>query len=192
MSIILWLEFDYFMSNFQFMSKYPWFFSLNINFFLGIDSISLLFIILTTFIVPLCILTSWKSIQFNMKEYMFFFLIMEALLIIVFSVLDIFVFYIFFESILIPMFLLIGIWGSRLRKIRAGFLFFFYTLVGSLLMLISIFIIYILSLEQQITKLFYYMILMIMFKNFCGSLFFYLLPQKYQWFLFIFGYQKLT
>ena len=142
MSIILWLEFDYFMSNFQFMSKYPWFFSLNINFFLGIDSISLLFIILTTFIVPLCILTSWKSIQFNMKEYMFFFLIMEALLIIVFSVLDIFVFYIFFESILIPMFLLIGIWGSRLRKIRAGFLFFFYTLVGSLLMLISIFIIY--------------------------------------------------
>ena len=67
---------------------------------------------------------------------------MEALLIIVFSVLDIFVFYIFFESILIPMFLLIGIWGSRLRKIRAGFLFFFYTLVGSLLMLISIFIIY--------------------------------------------------
>ena len=101
MSIILWLEFDYFMSNFQFMSKYPWFFSLNINFFLGIDSISLLFIILTTFIVPLCILTSWKSIQFNMKEYMFFFLIMEALLIIVFSVLDIFVFYIFFESILL-------------------------------------------------------------------------------------------
>merc|ERR1712138_364576 len=73
---------------------------------------------------------------------MFFFLIMEALLIILFSVLDIFVFYIFFESILIPMFLLIGIWGSRLRKIRAGFLFFFYTLVGSLLMLISIFIIY--------------------------------------------------
>jgi proton-translocating NADH-quinone oxidoreductase chain M len=141
-SILIWLYFDYGVSNFQFISSFLWFSSLNINVFLGLDSISLLFIILTTFIFPLCILNSWKSVTIYLKEYMILFLVMESLLLIVFSVLDLFLFYIFFESILIPMFLLIGVWGSRTRKIRASYMFFFYTLGGSILLLLSIMSIY--------------------------------------------------
>jgi len=110
---------------------------------LGIDGIGLLFILLTTLIFPICILSSWRNILKNLKEYMILLLIMESLLIIVFSVLDLLLFYIFFESILIPMFLIIGIWGSRRRKIRASYLLFFYTLFGSVLMLIGIMSIYI-------------------------------------------------
>lgn len=141
-SILIWLFFDYGVSNFQFISSFLWFSSFNINVFLGIDSISLLFIILTTFIFPLCILNSWKSVSFYLKEYMILFLVMESLLLIVFSVLDLLLFYVFFESILIPMFLLIGVWGSRTRKIRASYMFFFYTLGGSILLLLSIMAIY--------------------------------------------------
>jgi proton-translocating NADH-quinone oxidoreductase chain M len=141
-SILIWLFFDYGVSNFQFISSFLWFSSFNINVFLGIDSISLLFIILTTFIFPLCILNSWKSVSIYLKEYMILFLVMESLLLIVFSVLDLLLFYVFFESILIPMFLLIGVWGSRTRKIRASYMFFFYTLGGSILLLLSIMAIY--------------------------------------------------
>tara|TARA_B110000967_G_scaffold191582_1_gene217384 strand:+ start:1039 stop:2475 length:1437 start_codon:yes stop_codon:yes gene_type:complete len=141
-SILIWLFFDYGVSNFQFISSFLWFSSFNINVFLGIDSISLLFIILTTFIFPLCILNSWKSVSIYLKEYMILFLVMESLLLIVFSVLDLLLFYVFFESILIPMFLLIGVWGSRTRKIRASYMFFFYTLGGSVLLLLSIMAIY--------------------------------------------------
>ena len=140
-SVVLWLEFDYFISKFQFIQKFSWFSSLNINFYIGIDSISLVFILLTTFIVPLCILNSWSNIKKHVKEYMIVFLIMESILLIVFSILDLFLFYIFFESVLIPMFLIIGIWGSRRRKVRASYLFFLYTLFGSVLMLLAIFVI---------------------------------------------------
>ena len=142
-SVFLWLQFDFFLSKFQFIEKFLWIEFLNINFFLGIDSISLLFIILTTFIYPLCVLTSWQNIKENFKSFIIIFLIMESLLIIVFTILDLFLFYIFFESILIPMFLIIGVWGSRRRKIRASYLFFLYTLLGSVLMLLAILIIYI-------------------------------------------------
>jgi proton-translocating NADH-quinone oxidoreductase chain M len=142
LSVLIWIEFDPFISKFQFISKFSFLPSLNINFFVGIDGISLLFILLTTFIFPLCILTSWKSIKENMKEYMIVFLIMESLLIIVFSVLDLLLFYVFFESILIPIFLIVGIWGSRRRRIRASYLLFLYTLFGSVLMLLAILIIY--------------------------------------------------
>ena len=131
MSVLVWIEFDYFISKFQFVNKISWFSSLNINFFVGIDGVSLLFILLTTFIFPLCILTSWKSIKENLKEYMIVFLMMEALLIIVFCILDLLLFYVFFESILIPIFLIVGIWGSRCRRIRASYMLFLYTLLGS-------------------------------------------------------------
>lgn len=141
-SILIWLFFDYGVSNFQFVSSFLWFSSFNINVFVGIDSISLLFIILTTLIFPLCILNSWKSVSIYLKEYMILFLVMESLLLIVFSVLDLLLFYVFFESILIPMYLLIGVWGSRTRKIRASYMFFFYTLGGSVLLLLSIMAIY--------------------------------------------------
>jgi proton-translocating NADH-quinone oxidoreductase chain M len=141
-SAILWVSFDSFVIKFQFVTKIQWLSTLNLNFVLGIDGIGLLFVVLTSLIFPICILSSWKNIQKNIKEYMILLLIMESLLILVFTILDLLLFYIFFESILIPMFLMIGIWGSRRRKIRASYLLFFYTLLGSVLMLVAIMSIY--------------------------------------------------
>ena len=137
-SVLLWIGFDSFISKFQFITKIQWLSSLKINFILGVDGVSLLFVVLTTLIFPICILSSWRNIKKNLKEYMILLLIMESLLIIVFTILDLLLFYVFFESILIPMFLIVGIWGSRRRKIRAAYLLFFYTLFGSVLMLVAI------------------------------------------------------
>lgn len=137
-SIFLWLLFDQFTSKFQFFLYFPWLESYNMNFIFGIDGISLFFIILTTLLIPLCLLASHAGIKTNVRYYVILFLFLEWFLLLVFSVLDLLLFYIFFESILIPMFLIIGIWGSRERKIRASYLFFLYTLIGSLLMLIAI------------------------------------------------------
>jgi proton-translocating NADH-quinone oxidoreductase chain M len=97
---------------------------------------------LTTLLVPLCILASLYSVKVYLKEYMIAFLVMETLLLIVFSILDLVLFYIFFESVLIPMFLIVGIWGSRERKVRAAYMLFLYTLIGSVLMLLAILLIY--------------------------------------------------
>ena len=133
------------LNTFQFVTKNLWLNTLNINLNLGIDGISILFVILTTLLITLCLLISWGSIKLNLKKYLIFFLIMESFLIGVFCVLDLLLFYIFFESVLIPMFLIIGIWGSRERKIRAAYFFFLYTLLGSILMLLSIVYIYIQS-----------------------------------------------
>lgn len=137
-SVLLWITFDQFTSKFQFFYKIDWLPYYNINLTLGIDGISLLFIILTTLLIPLCILTSYNVIEKHVKQYFILFLTLEFFLLLIFSILDLFFFYIFFESVLIPMFLLIGIWGSRERKIRASFLFFLYTLTGSVLMLLAI------------------------------------------------------
>ena len=115
---------------------------MNLYYTIGIDGISMFFILLTTFLTMLCILVSWEGIQNYVKEYLICFLFLEFLLIQVFSVLDILLFYIYFESVLMPMFLIIGIWGSRERKVRAAYQFFLYTLVGSLLMLVSLVLIY--------------------------------------------------
>jgi proton-translocating NADH-quinone oxidoreductase chain M len=142
LSLLLWVFFNKSIGTFQFVTKILWIPNLNLNFTLGIDGISLFFILLTTLLVFLCILVSWNSIQNSLKEFLIAFLIMEFFLINVFCVLDLLLFYIFFESILIPMFLIIGIWGSRERKIRAAYFFFFYTLLGSVLMLLSILYIY--------------------------------------------------
>jgi NADH-quinone oxidoreductase subunit M len=109
---------------------------LNFNVILGLDSISILFFVLTTFLIFLCMLFIWD--EERLKEYVLILLILDFLLIIVFLVLDVFLFYIFFESILIPMYLMIGVWGSRERKVRAVYLFFFFTLIGSLCMLLSL------------------------------------------------------
>lgn len=142
LSVILWLSYDYFSPKLQFITNVSWLESLNMSFCLGIDSISLLFIVLTTFIFPLCILSSWSNIKRNFKEYMITFLIMESFLLLVFCLLDLLLFYVFFESILIPMFLIVGIWGSRSRKIRASYMLFFYTLFGSIFMLLAILILF--------------------------------------------------
>ncbi|KAI9309847.1 NADH dehydrogenase subunit 4 [Dichotomocladium elegans] len=108
----------------------------------GVDGISLFFVLLTTFIIPICILSSWDSIKTGIKYFLIAFLVLETLLIAVFVVLDLLLFYICFESVLIPMFLIIGIWGARERKIHAAYQFFLYTLLGSLFMLLAILVIY--------------------------------------------------
>jgi len=141
-SLLLWIFFDNSTCNFQFIEYFNWTILFNINFFLGIDGISLFFIILTTLLISICILSSWINIKKQCKIYMILFLLMESFLVIVFSTLDIIIFYIFFESILIPMFLIIGIWGSRTRKLKAAYQFFLYTLLGSLFMLLAIFYIF--------------------------------------------------
>lgn len=141
-TLLLWVNFDTLTSGLQFIYILDWIPFYNYNIVFGVDGLSLFFIILTSFLIFLCILGSWNSVQHSVKEYFLCFLILNLLLILVFCVRDVFLFYIFFESVLIPMFLVIGIWGSRERKIRAVYLFFFYTLVGSLFMLLAILYLY--------------------------------------------------
>ena len=113
-------------------------FKYNINIIFGLDGFSIIFLILSAFLFPICILVSWTSIKYRLKDFYILLFLTEFFLICVFSTLDIFLFYIFFESILIPMFLIIGIWGSRKERISAAYQFFFFTLVGSFFMLIGI------------------------------------------------------
>lgn len=142
MSLFLWIFFNKSIGSFQFVNKVLWIPYLNLNFSIGIDGISLFFILLTTLLIFLCILISWTSVKIYIKEFLIAFLVLEFFLIGVFSILDLLLFYIFFESVLIPMYLIVGVWGSRERKIRAAYFFFIYTLLGSVLMLLSILYIY--------------------------------------------------
>ena len=112
LSCIVWLQFDYFNSSYQFVEKVTWFNDFNFNYHIGVDGISLFMVILTTFLTPLCILASWTNIEKRVKEYMLAFLILETLMIGMFVAIDILLFYIFFEAVLIPMYLIIGIWGG--------------------------------------------------------------------------------
>nr|QDA21744.1 NADH dehydrogenase subunit 4 [Proschkinia sp. SZCZR1824] len=141
-SVFLWGFFKNSIGSFQFVVKLFWIPSININFVLGIDGISIFFLLLNTLLIPLCLLTSWNSVTNNVKEFLILFLILHFFLIGAFCVLDLLLFYIFFESVLIPMFLIIGVWGSRERKILASYYFFLYTLLGSVVMLLSILYIY--------------------------------------------------
>ena len=125
LSFYLTITFKPALGSFQFVTKNTWLNLLNVNLNLGIDGISLFFVLLTTLLIALCLLISWDTIKLNLKEYLISFLVMEFFLIGVFCVLDLLLFYIFFESVLIPMFLIIGLWGSRERKIRAAYFFFF-------------------------------------------------------------------
>ncbi len=136
-SLFLYFGFDETKTEFQFLTKVEWIKSLNVSYHIGIDGISLLLILLTTFITPLTLISSWESIQKKVKEFLFFFLVLETGMIGVFASLDFFLFYIFWESMLIPMYFIIGIWGGE-RKIYAAVKFFLYTMFGSLLMLIAI------------------------------------------------------
>jgi len=111
------------------------------SYHMGVDGISMLFVILSTFLMPFCILASWKSVKTNIKEYMIAFLVLETFMIGVFCALDLLLFYIFFEAGLIPMFLIIGIWGGK-RRVYASFKFFLYTLLGSVLMLLAMMAMY--------------------------------------------------
>lgn len=125
------------------MESYIWFEPFFFEYHLNIDWLSYYLLVLSTFLIPVCILGSWESVQKDWKEFLILLYVMEFFLINVFLVFDLFMFYLFFEGILIPMFLIIGIWGSRERKIHAAYQFFFYTLVGSLVMLLGIIYIYV-------------------------------------------------
>ncbi|MCA0278499.1 MAG: NADH-quinone oxidoreductase subunit M [Proteobacteria bacterium] len=135
-SLLIWINFDATEAGFQFVEKFAWLDS-GISYHMGVDGISMLFVILTTFLMPLCILASWESVEKRVKEYMIAFLILETLMIGVFCALDIVLFYVFFEAGLIPMFIIIGVWGGK-RRVYASFKFFLYTLLGSVLMLLAI------------------------------------------------------
>ena len=140
LSIILWGEFDSSSLQFQFVQEFN---NLDFcHFHIGIDGISLYFVLLTTFITPICLVANWDNLKSGYKYFFIAFLLMETLLIAVFVVLDLMLFYIFFEAVLIPMFLVVGIWGGSITRIRASFLLFLYTLAGSLFMLLAIMVIY--------------------------------------------------
>jgi len=141
LSILLLICFDKTTPEFQFVENYPWIPDYNINYHLGIDGISVFFIILTTLLMPICILTGWEAIKKQVPLYLASFLLMESLLIGVFAALDFVLFYVFFEAVLIPMYLIIGIWGGE-NRVYAAFKFFLYTLIGSVLLLLALIYIY--------------------------------------------------
>jgi NADH-quinone oxidoreductase subunit M len=134
-SLWIWFGFDTANPGFQFVEKTGWLDS-GISYHMGVDGISMLFVILTTFLMPFCILASWESVDRRVKEYMVAFLVLETLMIGVFCALDLVLFYVFFEAGLIPMFIIIGVWGGK-RRVYASFKFFLYTLLGSVLMLLA-------------------------------------------------------
>ena len=133
LALYLWYIFDKTISDFQFIEDREWISGL-INYKVGIDGISILFVVLTAFITPLCVISVISTIKYRLKDFLIAILIMESLMIGVFCSLDLVVFYLFFEGGLIPMFLIIGIWGGE-RRVYSAFKFFLYTLLGSVLML---------------------------------------------------------
>jgi NADH-quinone oxidoreductase subunit M len=141
LSLVIWAYFDPNQADFQFVESAPWLPGFHIAYHLGIDGISLFFILLSTFLTPICIVSSWEVIRVRVKEYMCAFLVMETLMVGIFCALDFVVFYIFFEGVLIPMFIIIGVWGGP-RRVYSAFKFFLYTFLGSVLMLLGILAIY--------------------------------------------------
>ena len=151
-SIYLWILFDQSTSSFQFIEDREWINGF-INYKVGVDGISILFIILTTFITPLCIISVNNTIKVRLRDFLIAILIMESFMIGVFCALDLVVFYLFFEAGLIPMFLIIGIWGGP-KRVYSAFKFFLYTLLGSVLMLVAIISIYWISGTTDVIKLY--------------------------------------
>ena len=136
MSLLIWASFDLSDPGFQMVETIDMPGAM-FSYAMGVDGISMLFVILTTFLMPLCILASWNSVETRVREYMIAFLVLETMMIGVFCALDIVLFYVFFEAGLIPMFIIIGVWGGK-RRVYASFKFFLYTLAGSVLMLLAI------------------------------------------------------
>ena len=151
-SIYLWFYFDQSTSNFQFVEDRDWIDGF-INYKIGVDGISILFIILTTFITPLCVISVNNSVKKRLRDFLIAILIMESFMIGVFCALDLVVFYLFFEAGLIPMFIIIGIWGGP-KRVYSAFKFFLYTLLGSVLMLVAIISIYWISGTTDVIKLY--------------------------------------
>jgi NADH-quinone oxidoreductase subunit M len=143
LSVVLWFEFDPSMSDFQFVERANWVTigGFQFTYHMGIDGISLFFVLLSTLLTLLSIVSAWEVIQFRVKEFMVAFLVLETLMVGIFCALDFVLFYVFFEGVLIPMFLIIGVWGGP-NRIYSAFKFFLYTLLGSVLMLLAILAVY--------------------------------------------------
>ncbi len=141
LSLYMLVQFDGSSAEYQFEEKKGWLTSLGINYHMGIDGISMFFVLLSAFLTPVCILASWNSITKRVREYMIAFLLLETLMIGTFCALDAVLFYVFFEGVLIPMFIIIGVWGGA-RRIYSAFKLFLYTLLGSVLMLIALLVLY--------------------------------------------------
>ena len=154
LSLFIWIKFDGSLAAFQFVERADWL-GPGIGYHMGVDGISMLFIVLTAGLMPICILASWESIQTRVVEYMVAFLVLETLMIGVFCALDLVLFYLFFEGGLIPMFLIIGVWGGK-RRVYASFKFFLYTLLGSVLMLLAILAMYNMAGTTDIVLLLHY------------------------------------
>ncbi len=137
LSLILWVRFDASVTAPQFVDRAEWLPEFGVAYHMGVDGISMLFVLLSTLLTPICILASWDSIRTRVREYMIAFLVLETMMVGMFCALDLIVFYVFFEAVLIPMFLIIGVWGGA-RRVYAAFKFFLYTLLGSVLMLLAI------------------------------------------------------
>jgi NADH-quinone oxidoreductase subunit M len=140
LSLVMWARFDQTQTGFQFVENYDWIGN-SIGYRMGVDGISVLFVVLTALLMPICVVASWTSVHERVREYMIVFLVLETLMIGAFATLDLAMFYVFFEGTLIPMFLIIGIWGGK-RRIQASYKFFFYTFTGSVLMLLAIMAMY--------------------------------------------------
>jgi len=141
-SLPLWFGFDSTTANMQFVEHYRWLPQYGISYYVGVDGFSLLLIMLTTFLGPICVLATWEDIQHRVKEFMICLLGLSSGMIAVFVALDLFLFYVFWEVMLIPMYLLIGIWGNPARRVYAAVKFFLFTMFGSLLMLVAILVLY--------------------------------------------------
>jgi NADH-quinone oxidoreductase subunit M len=141
LSLFVWFGFDRGTSAFQFVERAPWIPEFGITYHMGVDGISMMFVLLSTLLTPICVLASWESIQHRVKEYMIAFLVLETLMVGMFCALDFVLFYMFFEGVLIPMFLIIGVWGGQ-RRVYSAFKFFLFTLAGSVLMLLAMLAIY--------------------------------------------------
>lgn len=139
-SLFVWMNFDNSNVGFQMVEEHAWL-GTGISYRVGVDGISVLFVVLTTLLMPFCILASWYSVEKRLKEYMIAFLVLETLMLGVFVSLDIVLFYVFFEAGLIPMFIIIGVWGGK-DRVYASYKFFLYTLLGSVLMLLAIMAMY--------------------------------------------------
>ena len=136
-SLVLWFQFDPSSADFQFVERYTWLPEFGVSYHVGVDGISLLLVVLTTFLTPIALLSSWESIESRVREFAFFMLTLEAAMIGVFVSIDLFLFYVFWDAMLIPMYFLIGIWGYD-RRIYAALKFLLYTMAGSVLMLVAI------------------------------------------------------
>jgi len=137
LSLVLWWQFNPASADYQFEESLPWLPDFGISYHLGVDGISLLLVVLTTFLTPIALLCSWESIEKRVREFSFFMLFLEAAMIGVFLSLDLFLFYVFWDAMLIPMYFLIGVWGYE-RRIYAAIKFMLYTMTGSVLMLVAI------------------------------------------------------